>query len=232
MALASVSDGGSVSGTVAVAEDAESDDTKMDEQIAPSLLAVAMGGRTEKEAVHLMAAKEAKQELVLRRRERMESGNGGNGDRVRRDHLKAVKSQLMEVKRGRNLLSQSKTAATPSQTPKRGQSQRQRTATTTTNMLATIQPMMFSPFHSASSSMADDMAPIEGPEPIDLREAGNQRVTPLIKGKSVDILSSKVQRSPPVSYRKFSSFDDGDSDEEHHHHHRLHQNHHHHHNDH
>ena len=188
-----------------------------------------MGGRTEKETVHLMAAKEAKQELMLRRRERMESGNGGNGDRVKRHHLKAVKSQLMEVKRGRNLLSQSKTAATPSQTPKRRQSQRQRTATTTTNMLATIQPMMFSPFHSASSSMADDMAPIEGPEPIDLRESGNgthsQRATPLVKGKSVDILSSKVERSPTVSFRKFSSFDDGDSDDEHHHCHHHHRHH-------
>jgi len=138
--------------------------------------------------------------------------------------LKAVKSQLMAVKRGRNLLSQSQTAATPkvtpSQTPKRRHSQRRRTVTVTTNnMLATIQPMMFSPFHSASSSMADDLE--LNLKPMDLRESA---LSPLTKGKSVDILSSKQiePRSPTISYRKFSSFDDENSscfDEENHHHH-------------
>ena len=151
------------------------------------------------QSAHSLAAKEAKQELMIRRRAQMES----NQQNDRKDHLKAVKSQLMEVQRGRNLLSQSKTAATPSQTPKRRRSEHRGG-----NMLATAtsQPFLRSPLHSASSSNNE----LDGPEPeaIDLRESNPSS---LVKGKSVDQLQSPTLSSANRIHRKFSSFDDGDS---------------------
>ncbi len=117
------------------------------------------------------------------------------------DHLKAVKKQLVDLERGRKLLSQSKTAATPSQTPKR------RKGADRGPKSAMLGVAMLSPFDSNSSLLdrVDDVDSIN--------------LSPLIKGKSVDILRSKAaedRRSPsPISIgRKFSSFDGDDTEDD------------------
>lgn len=144
-------------------------------------------------------------------------GSDRESQRTDVDHLRAVKSQLMQVQRGRNLLSQSKTAATPSQTPKRRKSDHHRNGG---NMLsaapstAPLQPYIRSPLHSAGSSTDEVVAGRPSPEPIDLRHS-KQTPTSLVKGKSVDTLQSP--KSPILTsriHRKFSSFDSVDVDDE------------------